>query len=152
MTHERNIKDNDISFYINPSDRGIYNKSPGGIVLIQGDHNSVCPIFGIPRFIDGHDITLCDKLYIHYSNKIARNEGDYLVTDMTISPSDENFVLFSWLISENITMHPGILTFTVNFLCNDAGGNVIYSWGTRSCGTIIRKRINNGESISGVNE
>lgn len=151
MAHEHEIKDNDFSFYINPTDRGIYNQSPGKITLIQGDHNSERFSFRMPRYVEGHDMTLCDKVEVHYNNieksTCQESKDLYPVTDIRIDPYDEDFVLFSWLISGNATKYEGTLTFLIAFLCKKDDGTIPYAWHTGRYTTNVSEGMNNSEAV-----
>ena len=154
MTHEHEIKSSGAIFFIDPKDKGIYKQSTSKRTLIQGDHNSERFCFKIPRYIDGHDTSLCDKVHICYINetteKTEKSEGDYRVTDMMLDSNDDNLLLFSWLISNDVTKHAGTLTFMIEFLCTNGEENA-YLWCTDTYSMIICKAINNNNK-SGVNE
>ena len=151
MTHEHEIKSVAASFLIDPNDRGIYKQSPRKITLIQGDHNSKRFYFRIPRYIRGHDTSLCDKINVHYVNvstcKTKRSEDVYLVKDMKLDPEDENFVVFSWKISGNATMYEGVLCFLIEFLCLD-DKKITYSWHTNKHSEFINEGMHNTEALT----
>lgn len=128
MAYPYGIKNTDPNFVIDPVTRAITQKS-GKSRLMQHDHNSECYGFQIPRFIDGHDMSLCN-VRIHYinisTNKTDRNSDLYPVTDVAVS--GEN-VVFSWLVSKNATEYSGVLNFTIEF--NRSTNNIVdYSWHT----------------------
>lgn len=128
MAYNHGVKNTDPNFVIDPVTRVITQKS-GKTRLMQHDHNSECYGFQIPRFIDGHDMSLCD-VSVHYinisSNKTERNSDRYPVTDVTVIGSN---VVFSWLVSKNATGYSGTLNFTISFERN-TGGVVDYNWHT----------------------
>lgn len=129
MAHLHEIFDTDKRFYINPMTRAIKNES-GKVSLIQNDHNSERFGFELPRYVDGHDMSLCDKVEIHYINVSHHNEKSedvYLVDDLQVSPSSNDTVIFSWLISANATKYAGTLNFLIRFVCLD-GEEVSYAW------------------------
>lgn len=152
MTHEHDIKSADALFLIDPKDRGIYKQSTKKITLIQGDHNSKRFSFKMPRYISGHDTMLCNRIAVQYINiskcKTKQSEDIYVVYDMKIDPSDENYVIFSWLISGNATMYSGTLSFMLEFLCVDDSEKITYAWHTGTYSKIICDGINNSESTT----
>lgn len=130
MTHNHNVLDMDSIYIIDPITRTIKNESSSKAMIMQNDHNSERFSFEMPRYIEGHDMSLCDKVEVHYlnisSNKRLQNSGLYTVTDL--NPTDEK-VKFSWLISENATRLIGTLNFLICFCCTN-NGTITYSWHT----------------------
>ena len=151
MSHKHSVYDTDAHFAIDLITRKIANKATTKTALIQYDHNSERFTFEIPRLVDGHDMSLCNKIEVHYinvaTNQALRNADVYLVEDMQLSPEDENVVIFSWLISKNATLYAGTLQFLIRFTC--LTGEVIdYAWNTAIfSGITISAGINNGEAI-----
>ena len=150
MSHLHSVYDNDTHFSINPTTRAITNATAKS-KLVQFDHNSERFTFEIPRFVEGHDMTLCDKVEIHYINVSADNKEKsndvYLVDDMQASPADDSVAIFSWLISANATKYAGILSFLIKFECLD-GETVEYAWNTDIFNDItIASGMDNGESV-----
>jgi hypothetical protein len=139
------VYDNDTHFRIDPVTRQIKNET-GKIILMQNDHNSERFTFEIPRYIDGHDMSVCNKVEVHFINlkadKTEKSADVYPVEDLQVSPDSEEVVICSWLISQNATKHAGSLNFVLRFAC--LTGNVIdYQWYTD-----IHKGISVSESIS----
>ena len=139
MSHEHIIYDSDPHFVIDAITRSIINKSAQKTLLIQGDHNAERFTFEMPRYIEGHDMTRCNKVMLHYLN-LSTNGKDksadvYEPTDFQISTDSEETVVFSWLLSANATKYAGSLSFAVRFACMN--GNMIeYAWNTASCTSI----------------
>lgn len=134
MTHLHSIYDNDKHFQINPITREIINES-GKLVLIQHDHNSERFTFEIPKVIDGHDMSLCNVVQVHYLNFENIKDGLaypglYEVEDLQVSPDSEDVVICSWLISGNATQYVGGLAFAVYFACVADDGTIEYAWNT----------------------
>lgn len=130
MTHNHKIIDTDKSFVINPKSRSI-TTSNNELILSQGDHNSERYTFEIPRMVEGHDMSLCNHIEIHYDN-ISRNkkdvsEGFYVVNDLT---TFDDAVCFTWLVSRNVTRLAGSVQFWISFSCVDETDEIVYSWGT----------------------
>lgn len=133
MSHTHPIVDSDLHFTINSTDRTITNAS-NKVKLIQYDHNSERFTFECPRFIEGHDMSLCNSVKVLYINldKSTREEacGVYLVDDLTTESDESNTIKFSWLISRNATEHVGTLSFLIQFACMSEEGNTEYVWHT----------------------
>lgn len=151
MAHLHGVYDTDNHFSINPITREIRNGATEKTKLIQNDHNSERFTFEIPRFVESHDMSLCDKIEVHYINvaadKVNKSEDVYLVKDMQISPEDDSVLIFSWLISGNATQYVGSLNFLVRFVCLD-GDEIKYAWHTAIYSrTTIADGINNGEAV-----
>lgn len=130
MPHIHNIVDAGNHFVIDPLLRTI-TTATSELVLVQGDHNSECYTFELPRTVEGHDMSLCNHIEVHYDN-ISRNkketsEGFYTVTDASVN--DETLT-FSWTISANATRLGGTMQFWIVFRCIDESNQVIYAWGT----------------------
>jgi hypothetical protein len=130
VAHNHDITDSDVSFVIDPTNRAITTES-SKLCLVQHDHNSEKYTFEIARFVEGHDISECDTVLIDFDNtnrrKTVVNSGAYLVTDIT---TEDDRVLFTWLVSREATQLVGYLTFSVSFRCHDDENNIIYEWGT----------------------
>lgn len=146
MEHKHNIIDTDVRFSIDAIHRRIKSESKK-LTLMQGDHNSERFTFEIPRYIEGHDMTLCNKVEVHYLNTATKEKekgkvatGKYDVEDLQISPEDETKVLFSWLISKNATKYAGVLSFRIKFRCIEDDIET-YSWNTE---IFIEIKINDG--------
>lgn len=152
MAHEHLVVDTDGHFTIDKATRAISSVS-GFSTLMQYDHNSERLTFEIPKEIDGHDMTKCNRVEVHYINIEAitkQTSADvYRVTDMQVSEEDENIVVLSWLISGNATRYAGALTFVIKFKCIAEDGSVDYSWSTaRYEGLSVSDGIDNGETIA----
>lgn len=144
------IVDADEHFIINTITRAISNAANKKVTLMQYDNKSERYSFDIDRVIDGHDLTNCNRVQIHFINVGSNREkhpGLYLVDDVHISESDENKLTFTWLISQDATMLNGSLTFLVSFECVD-GDKVLYRWSTSPYNAIqITAGMDNDNSI-----
>lgn len=150
MAHNHNIIDSDARFIINPLTREITNAT-AKTKLIQYDHNSERLSFELPRYIDAHDMSVCDKVEIHFinlaSNKINKSEDVYIVDDLSVSEEADDIIVFSWLVSGNATKYEGSLSFVIRFKCL-SGDKVEYAWNTAICSAItIASGIDNGEAV-----
>lgn len=128
MEHLHDIRDDDTHFIIDANTRTINNTSGNKFILMQYDHNCERYTFEIPRYIDGHDMSLCNAVQIQY--QINDKTGFYTVTDLQIDAVDENIVLFSWLIDYNTTQIVGVLNFLIRFSCVSDDGICEYVWNT----------------------
>lgn len=153
MNRIHNIIDSDQHFVIDISSRSIKSNLQSKVKLAVGDHNSQRFTFEMPRFIDGHDMSESEYVRIHYLN--VGNNGDtykglYEVDDVRVDESDQEVILFTWLVSNLATQFVGSLNFTIQFLCSEEG-NIDYSWSTSILtGLRIMDAINNSEPI--INE
>ena len=134
MKHKHSVYDTDAHFSINPFTRAIKNESASKVAVIQHDHNSERFTFEIPRLVDGHDMSVCDRVEVHYINMDSTNPENvsadiYEVDDLQVSPDDSGFVVCSWLLSQNATKYAGSLNFLVRFVCLD-GEKIAYAWHT----------------------
>lgn len=127
------IVDGDPHFIINPISREIVNNSKK-TDLIQFDHNSERITFECPHFIEGHDMTFCNKVVIDYS--VGESKGVYEVNDLTVKENDSDTVVFTWLISSNVTTTLGKIKFALTFKCVLPDGTVTYKWGTKRNDTL----------------
>lgn len=131
---DHEVIDDDFYFSIDPPTKAINYLDEGSIIIAKGDHNSERCTFEIPRIIEGHDMSLCDKVEVHYLNMEAgaskNRSGDvYRVKDLQISTNDPNTVMFTWLISQNATRYAGSLSFAIRFSCS-RGAGIYYTWRT----------------------
>lgn len=147
------IYDADTHFTIDPVSRVMTNEAPQRTNLIQGDHNSERFTFELPRIIEGHDMSQCDSVQVHYinidsQNKEQQSTGIYDVEDMEVSPDDENAIVCSWLISQKATKYIGSLNFVLRFACVNGDGSLSYAWHSAVFSQIsVSKGINNSDEI-----
>lgn len=150
MSHLHNVYDTDVHFIIDTKTRKII-KQMEKCSLVQNDHNSERFTFEMPRVIEGHDVSLCDKIEIHYinlsSNSQNKNTDVYIVDDVTVSTSLNDTVIFSWLISGNATQYAGTLSFLIRFVCL-TDEIIDYAWHTEIYKSItISDGMNNSEAV-----
>lgn len=121
MGHIHAVIDTDNPYIINPTTRAIENASSFIKKVIQYDHNSERLKFECPRYIESHDMSTCNKIEIHFDNIESKthnvNSDVHIVKDFEIDPSDENTVIFSWLIGENATQLAGTISLLIKFEC-----------------------------------
>lgn len=149
MEHVHPVVDSDTRFTINPVTRQIRNESSRKTTLIQNDHNSERFTFSLEKVVEGHDMSTCNRVEIHYLNASkdgkTQTKGLYTVDDLRV---DGDNVVCSWLISQNATGLVGPLTFLLRFKCVE--GNVItYAWNTAIyTGIMVSDGINADESFT----
>lgn len=151
MAHEHIITDHDKHFIIDPVTRKIMPETPEKNKLVQYDHNSERFTFEIPRYIEGHDMSLCNVVQIHYlnisSDKQSRFPGVDESHDIGLLSTSEEKVVFSWLISRNATRVSGTLNFAIRLACV-TGDTVDYDWHTEiHSGILVSNGIDNGPVI-----
>lgn len=133
--HKHQIIDSDAHFTIDAISRNIVNDNLEKNVIIQGDHNSERFTFAIPRYIDGHDMLLCNHVQVAYidTQTSGRSKqystGVYLVSDLDIHPTKKDYLQCSWVISHNATRYEGALNFMLIMSCME-GELVTYRWKT----------------------
>ena len=124
-------------FVIDAITRQITNNT-GKVVLTKLDHNSECFTFEIPGEIEGHDMSDCNVVEVHYinidSSTRAQNADVYMVEDFVVN---EKKGTFSWIVSRSATRYVGTLNFAVHFACYpeteegvDKSSTPLYSWRT----------------------
>jgi hypothetical protein len=84
MAHFQSVLDTDTRFSVDVVSRQIRNASSKKTILIQHDHNSERFTFELPRYIEGHDMSLCNKAEARYLNissgKCAGNARETLIS------------------------------------------------------------------------
>ena len=148
--HKHDVPDSDTHFKIDPYTRQIENTNYRKTVLMRGDHKSERFTFEVPRYVDGHDMSLCNRVYVHFDNvgiSIENAHHDVAeMKDLRINPDDPETVISSWLIRREATQFVGILSFSVQYQCVE-GEEITYEWNTDSYDDIeIRQSKNNTEA------
>lgn len=123
MPHIHTIIDTESHFTVNATSREI-STTDDLPSLVQNDNNSERLTFVVPRWVDGHDLALCDKAEILYYNEQTFDHNP--VKDLKVNPDNENTVILSWLISDKSTRTAGKLDFSIRFYCADN-----YVWNTK---------------------
>ena len=150
VDHKHVVPDSDTYFIIDPYTRQIENTNYQKTVLMRGDHNSERFTFELPRYVDGHDMSLCNRVIVHFDNVGDSIENVYsdvaYMDDLRINPDKPDTVISSWLIRREATQIVGLLSFSLQYQCVE-GDEVTYEWNTDSCDEIeIRKSKSNGEA------
>lgn len=150
IEHKHQVPDSDTYFIIDPYTRQIENTNYKKTVLMRGDHNSERFTFELPRYVDGHDMSLCNRVIVHFDNvgdSIENINSDVAYTDdLRLNPDNPETVICSWLIRREATQIVGILSFSLQYLCVEED-EITYEWNTDSCDDIeVRKSKQNGEA------
>ena len=152
MAHLHEVREMDTHFVIDPITRVITNPNSAKNKLMQGDHNSEIYTFEIPRMVEGHDMSFCSQIRIHYndvaSDKANESKDVYTVNNMQIDMVETDKISFSWLISGNATKYAGLLSFRIQFLCFDESGSITYKWHTEIFkGITVSDGFENAEAV-----
>lgn len=149
-THEHVVTDNDSYFVINPDTHEIENASRTKNVIMQYDHNSEKFTFELARYVEGHDMMLCNRVRVHFNNidgtTLEENADVAELYDLAPCPDDDNKVVCSWSITRQATQLAGTLNFLVQYECIDDAGETVYEWHTDIYDRVeVRKGRNNSE-------
>lgn len=146
MAHLHSVYDTDSHFSIDKITRAIKNESSKKVTVMQFDHNSERFTFDLPRYIEGHDMSVCNLSEVHYQNGSTKDV--YVIDDLQISPADNDVVICSWLISRNATQNAAALDFRLTFSCVSEEGKNEYEWNTGiHKGISVQGGIRNSEII-----
>ena len=77
MAHIHGVYDTDTHFIVDPVKKELtvaegYEK----VKVIQHDHNSERFTFELPRYIEGHDMSTCNKVEVHYLNICSQTKEE----------------------------------------------------------------------------
>ena len=150
--HTHDVYDTGKCFEINGLSRFIKETSSTKLVLVQGDHKSEVVTFQMPRYIDGHDMLLCNKIRVHYINiETGTNNKSadiYEVTDLTLCEECEDILTFTWTVEAPATRFAGSLAFLIKFECTE-GDSILYQWNTaKYIGVNVLAGIDNSEDFT----
>lgn len=150
--HTHPVTDQDGYFIIDPETRTIRSANGERCTLMQFDHNSQRYTFELPRFIEGHDMMLCNRVRVHFNN-IQTDGRDEIpdvaeMYDLAVSANDPSKVVSSWLITRASTQLAGILSFLIQYECIEDGA-AVYEWHTDIYADVdVKPGRNNGEQIA----
>lgn len=157
MAHSHSVIDTDVRFHIDPYTRSFTDTTPAKKTIVQYDHNSERYTFDMPRYIEGHDMTLCNIVEVHFINvdksTSEQIDGPIPITDLHISSEDENTIVFSWLVTRASTQYIGPLKFSIHFECKEEDGTISYEWNTALFTRIsVKSGGDNREAIDHIKE
>lgn len=154
MAHTHSVTDSDNRFSI---DETLKISNVGEVkALKRGDHAAERYSFTMPRFYEGHDMSLCNKVEVHFNNihkdsatrEITMNASFDEVDDFAVSVDDENTVTWSWLIKGDATQLDGTLNFCFRFACINEEGVIEYQKFTDTFeGVPVGESIYNSDQI-----
>jgi hypothetical protein len=144
------VYDTDQHFTIDPITRALVTQMKK-LTLVQGSHNSERFTFDFPRMVEGHDLSLCDLVEVHFLNIDAitkeTSPGTYGVDDVQVCEEDDQRITFSWLIDGRATKFGGTMSFSIHFKCM-GDGKLLYRWPTAIfSGILISDGIDHGEAV-----
>lgn len=146
-SNSHDIIDRDSVFVIDPTTRSVVQRTTDKLYLMQYDHNSERFTFELPLEIEGHDMSLCDTILIHWENSstgtsasvrrvrrdvyIVKSPGENAHDDVKID-EEKQIMTFSWLVGEESTQNAGPLKFQLKFICHDEEfeGETKFKWHT----------------------
>lgn len=156
--HLHEMRDTDTHFVIDPVTRTISNANAAKNKLMQYDHNSEIMTFEMSQYVDGHDMSQCDKVEVHYINidSKTKEQSKDVFPCKAAAKTDNDLVfaledgklIFCWKVSGNATTYAGSLNFLVRFTCIDDEGKICYKWHTDIFkGITISDGISNTEAV-----
>lgn len=95
-------------------------------IAVQFDNNMETVTFDCPRYWDGIDMSKM-KVYINYLTK-SNVRGMYWAEKVTVDPQDDTVMHFDWLITRNVTLVKGPISFLVCIRDVDEEGNESNHW------------------------
>lgn len=127
------VRDTEQPYDIDIVTREIVSRTNNEKILVRGDHNSESITFVLPRYIENHDMMLCNKIELHFVNISSdrkNKSGDiFYIEDMHAVEDDQNTLMFTWLISRTATKYAGVLNFDIKFKQIE-DEVILYKWGT----------------------
>ena len=149
--HIHPVVDSDTHYIIDPITRQVSNPNSGKTVIMQFDHYSEQFTFEIPRYVDGHDMLLCNSVRVHFINiysEFEQHTGLSYVDNLGVNPEDPTTVLCTWLIPRDATQLVGPLNFLVQYACVDENGHLTYEWHTDiNTDNTVRAGMKNSEEV-----
>lgn len=132
MAHTHSVKDKDTHFLIDALTMKISCASEVK-ALKRGDHLSEKYTFSMPRYIEEHDMSLCNKVEIHFNNikvdtatRVTKTNSSFDdAKDFGVSKDNEDIVTWTWHVNSDATQFDGTLNFCVRFACVN-GEEILY--------------------------
>lgn len=153
MSHdiEHSMFDDDPMFIIDEKTRDIVYQGEKLPAIMQYDHLAEIMTFQLCRYIDGHDVMLCNDIRVHFINISTdgriKISGCDKISNLHVPEDNENVVRFCWCIPSGATQLEGVLQFVIAFKCVDMENSVMkYRWNTeRNEDLVVLPGINNVE-------
>lgn len=120
---------------------------------MQYDHESERYTIELPHYIDSHDMSLCNRVRLHFNNIDSETEVSYEdVAELdapVVDAENEETVTITWLVPRHATQYAGNLSFLIQFMCVDDEANVTYEWHSDIFSDIeVKGGRNYGESVA----
>lgn len=152
IEHRHEVVDTDGCFLIDPDTRMISPSDGYMLIVMQGDHNSERCTFKLPRYIEQHDMSECNRVKLHYINVGTGSNEQYAdvvdMDDFGIDPDDEDTVICTWLITRNATQFAGTISILLEYQCVNEDGSIPYEWNTDIySGITVKKSMDNSEQV-----
>ncbi len=126
MSHTHEMIDSDTRFIFDPITNKLSTASKKR-TLAQYSHEREIFSFELPRYIEGHDMSLCNEREVHYTNTDTKtkekNEDVYEPAELIIVGDK---VVFAWLIRNTVTGLAGSLEFSIKLKCTGENGELLY--------------------------
>lgn len=130
--HLHEVKDKDTHYIIEPTTMAITNANHVKNKLMQGDHNSEVFTFELPKEIEGHDMSLCDKVELHFINhkadKTEKSADVYVIRDMHVDETETDKLVFTATLDGKATKYAGSLWIRILFACTSEGVYTYKKW------------------------
>jgi hypothetical protein len=149
MAHKHPVYDTDKHFVIDPITKKITTECQK-LALPQHSHKSERITFEIPKKVEGHDMSLCNVVEIHFQNIDAANKNNKSVGICKVDDlkAEGDTVYGSWLIDGAATYYAGGLIFALHFSCVE-NGELEYNLPTLSySGITVGATVWNSETIA----
>ena len=104
------------------TNRSIYPFDEYADIVVENDNDSRKLTFSVPRYYDGVDLSTKDVV-VRFVNAASQYD-EYKVTDLT---AEENFVKFTWLLSDKALLQCGEVEFDILFWDEND-----YKWHTKA--------------------
>lgn len=95
-------------------------------IAVQNDHNIETVTFSCPRYWDEHDMSTMNVEIVYERPDGIRKR--YRAQNITVDQENPDIMHFDWIISNNVTLVPGNITFLVCINKKDSNNNDEYSW------------------------
>lgn len=100
-------------------------------IAVQYDHNVETVTFDCPRYWDGLDMSTMN-VYINYLCA-DRTSGTFRAANVAADKHYVGTMHFDWVISKNVSMTSGKISFQVCVKKTDADGNEVVHWNSEIC-------------------
>ena len=159
--NKSHVVDDTVLFKVDPITRQIIKVDENDVVLVKNDHNSERYRISMPRYIDGHDMSLCDTARVHYintgttsgvaSSDVYESDDLGLVIEEGMTAADATEISFTWLVANTATQEHGRLAFAIELCCTGDNTSDGYAWHSGVYADItVSDGIHNGKAIVGV--